>query len=264
MNRRIGVLFLLLLAAVSAGAHDFWVWPETFRPAPGRRVVLRAGVGEIFPKFTNPMPLERIEGLRLLGPSGEQALSSWEAPIGADAGGYVLALTVKARFIELKPADFLRYITEEEFTHVVKARREGRQEDRPGREIYSRYSKLLLQAGDGPDGAVLKPLGQELEIVPEKNPARLSPGESLPVRVLFRGQPLVDARVAAAPAVADGEAKGGHNFPVVARTDRHGRAALRLDRPGAWYARLIHMIPHTGADAEWRSFFATLTFSVGK
>lgn len=264
MNRGLKTLLALLLAAVAAGAHDFWVLPDTFRPAPGQRLALRAGVGEAFPKFTNPMPLERVEGLRLIGPSGEQALSGWEAPVGAAAGGYVVALAVKQRFIELKPDDFRRYLTEEEFMHVLQARRESGQEERPGREIYSRYSKLLLQAGDGRDSAITGPVGHELEIVPEKNPARVSPGEGLPVRVLFRGRPLAGARVAAAPEASGDLAKGGHHFPVVVRTDDQGRALLRLDKPGVWYVRMIHMIPHTGADAEWRSFFCTVTFRAGK
>ncbi len=266
MKRTFPMLIALALAALAARAHDFWIWPKTFRPAPGSRVTLAAGVGEDFPKFTNPVTLDRIEGLRLFAPGGAaaQPLTALEFGIGAP-GAYMLALAVQQRFIELKPDDFRRYVTGEEFAHVLRARKESGQEDRPGREIYSRYSKLLVQAGAGDDRALTRLVGHELEIVPEKNPARLAllAGGDFPVRVLFRGKPLAGARVSAAP--EGGLAgKGGHDFPVVARTGANGRAVLRLTRPGPWYARMIHMIPHSGADADWRSFFATLTFSAGK
>lgn len=265
VKRILRIALVLCFAAAAAAAHDFWVWPSTFRPLPGAAVTLQAGVGEEFPKFTNAVPIERIEGMRLVSPSGEQSLAACELKIG-EPGAHVLALTVKPRFIELKPDQFARYITEEEFAHVIQARRQANAEQQPGREIYSRYSKLLLQAGShGSDAPLIAPVAHELEIVPEANPARLRPGQELPVIVLFRGKPLAGQRVAAAPA---GGLSKGHNFPVVTRTDSNGRARLRLDRNGPWYIRLIYMIPQKGSlegnQADWRSFFATLTFSAGR
>jgi hypothetical protein len=55
----------------------------------------------------------------------------------------------------------------------------------------------------------------------------------------------------------------GHEFPVVTRTDAEGKATLKLDRGGLWYARLIHMVPaQDDPDYQWRSFFSTMTFTV--
>jgi len=46
------------------------------------------------------------------------------------------------------------------------------------------------------DDAVFKrQVGHLLELVPQKNPLSLKPGEMLPVRVLFNGKPLVDAGI---------------------------------------------------------------------
>ena len=48
---------------------------------------------------------------------------------------------------------------------------------------------------------------------------------------------------------------------VTARTDAQGRARLRLDRPGVWLVKAVHMIPApAGAGADWESFWASLTF----
>jgi hypothetical protein len=50
---------------------------------------------------------------------------------------------------------------------------------------------------------------------------------------------------------------------VVTRTDAEGKATLKLDRGGLWYARLIHMVPaQDDPDYQWRSFFSTMTFTV--
>ncbi len=255
---------LLLLAAATSSAHDFWLWPATFRPGSGSTVSVRAGVGEGFPNFSSPVALDRVEGLRLIGPAGERELAVFDAEV-AGPGAYVIALAVKDRFIELKPADFQRYITEEEFSEVIETRRAAGAGQQPGREIYSRYSKLLLQVhGRGDDSAATQPVGHELEIIPRRNPARLKRTDELTVQVLFRGKPLANARVAAAPA---GMLKAGsHHFPAAARTDSSGLARLRLDRHGPWLVRMIHMLPLKssldGKDADWRSFFATLVFNI--
>jgi uncharacterized GH25 family protein len=78
--------------------------------------------------------------------------------------------------------------------------------------------------------------------------------------VMFRGQPLAGVKLSAMYA---GAQTTGHEYPVSTTTDENGRAVLKLDRPGHWYARLIHMVPSGGdPDYDWRSFFATLVFEV--
>jgi hypothetical protein len=50
---------------------------------------------------------------------------------------------------------------------------------------------------------------------------------------------------------------------VTARTDGRGRATLKLDRPGFWLVKAVHMIPAPAdAGADWESFWASLTFAV--
>src|SRR5262245_11367704 len=39
---------LVLLAAVPAAAHDYWLVPETFTPTPGKPLLVRLYVGEAF------------------------------------------------------------------------------------------------------------------------------------------------------------------------------------------------------------------------
>jgi type IV secretory pathway protease TraF len=88
--------------------------------------------------------------------------------------------------------------------------------------------------------------------------ASLPAEEPLAVKVLF--QALPDVQVSAFYA---GAKLKGHSYPVSSRTDPEGRAVLKLDRAGLWYARLIYMRPAQDApEVDWRSYFATLNFEV--
>ena len=62
-------------------------------------------------------------------------------------------------------------------------------------------------------------------------------GESLGLRVLYEGAPLVGA------AVAGGKA-GGPAGEILTTTDDDGRANVTILSSGRWSLRAIHMIPH--------------------
>ena len=79
-------------------------------------------------------------------------------------------------------------------------------------------------------------------------------GESLPVRLLHRGKPLAGALVVAM-------SKASPEDRIAIRSDAGGRAELRLDRPGLWMVKAVHMIPApAGSAADWESLWASLTF----
>ncbi|MGH9556546.1 MAG: DUF4198 domain-containing protein [Terriglobales bacterium] len=246
--------------AAPAFAHDMWL----VTGVAGARGRVCARIGEHFPAATNGVSLDRVEVFQLRTKSGAQPLSGVEgkkqlcAPLtSASTPSGVAEMVVHPRFIRLDAKDFNSYIEGEGFTSVVAARRKNGKDNAEGRELYSRFSKLLIgRVGE----LATRPLGHVLEIVPEKDPATLAASEPLPVRVLFRGKPLAGVRVSAAYAGAEMK---GHDFPVTAETDADGRALLKLNRAELWYARLIHMAPaQDDPQIDWRSFFCTLTFEV--
>jgi uncharacterized GH25 family protein len=50
---------------------------------------------------------------------------------------------------------------------------------------------------------------------------------------------------------------------VSARTDASGRVRLNLRQPGMWLVKAVHMVPApAGANAEWASYWASLTFEL--
>ena len=258
-SRALTLPALLLLTASALSAHDLWL----VTGVAGARGHVCARIGEHFPVSSNGVTADRVEAFQVRTESGAEPLQGvaekkqFCAPLPGPAAAGVAEMIVHPRYIRLEAKDFNSYIEGEGFAAVLTARREKGKAESEGRELYSRFAKVVMgNAG----GLATRPLGHVLEIVPEKDPATLAAGEPLPVQVLFRGKPLVGVRVSAAYAGAEMK---GHDFPVTAETDAQGRALLKLDRAGLWYARLIHMVAaQDDPQIEWRSFFATLTLEV--
>ncbi len=256
---RTPILAFLLLTASALPAHDLWL----VTGVAGARGRVCARIGEHFPASSNGVTADRVEAFQVRAESGAGPLKGvaekkqFCAPLSAAGANGVAEMMVHPRYIRLEAKDFNSYIAGEGFAAVIAARKASGKDGADGRELYSRFAKVVMgNAG----GQATRPLGHVLEIVPEKDPAALAAGEPLTVQVLFRGKPLAGAHVSAAYAGAEMK---GHDFPVTAETDAQGRALLKLDRTGLWYARLIHMVAaEDDPQIEWRSFFATLTFEV--
>lgn len=253
-SRSRSALTLLGLLAAPAAAHDFWIEPSSFRPAPGERVAVRLRVGEHMQGDPVPRDPGRIERFAAVGPAGEAEVAGvpgsdpagWVSPAGP--GLHWLVFDSNPASLEQAGPKFDRYLGEEGLERI----RELRKGAGPVREIYSRCAKSLIRVGDGSAGYD-RALGLELELIPEKDPYSLKPGEALPVRLLYRGEPLDGALVVA---MASPEAR------VAARTSG-GRASLVLDRPGLWLVKAVHMVRAPGGSgAEWESLWASLTFEL--
>ncbi|HEV8523264.1 MAG TPA: DUF4198 domain-containing protein [Terriglobales bacterium] len=259
MRRRLALLLALILVGF-AKAHDLYL----VTGIAGAEGKVCARIGEKFPESTGAVTADRLDLFQLRAGDGATPLKGTKeedqlcATLPANSSG-VAEIVVHPRFIKLSAKDFNSYLEGEKFTVAYRLRRTTGKMNAEGRELYSRYGKLLMGALGEP---ATKPAGHILEIVPEKDPAGLKPGEPLRVRVLFRGKPLAGAHVGA---VYAGAPLAGHDFPVLADTGQDGWAVLKLDRPGLWYARLIHMTQAQGdPEIDWRSYFATITFTVPK
>jgi hypothetical protein len=271
----------VVLLAAPAAAHDFWIDPSTFTPPVGAVVAVRLRVGERHAGEPVPRDPERIVRFELVGPLGDAprkekvpGFAGWE-PAGqarpTAPGLHALVYRSTPVPITLPAEKFEAYLAQEGLDAVLAARAARGDRAEPGREIYSRCAKALLDVGGGaaaagsrPAGATSssgpraadRPLGLTLELVAERDPYRLAPGGELPVRLLYRGEPLAGALVMAIPADEP-------TAPLSARSDRRGGVAFRLGRGGRWLVKAVHMIPApAGSGADWESLWASLTFAV--
>jgi uncharacterized GH25 family protein len=264
-------LVALGLAAATArlGAHELYIRPSSFRPAAGERVALALEVGHAF----TGSPVERRPGhLRRfvwLGAGGEPndvhgidgALpAGWLT--GVDAGVVTVSYESEVMRHELPAARFASYLREEGLEHVLDLRRERGEQAEPGRELFSRCAKTVLEVGAARRTAAvgdatsreLPVVGCPLELVPDDR--LLEPGSGVAVRVLWEGRPLAGVLVRATRA-------GDREPSAAARSDAQGLVRVELGA-GAWLVHAVHMTPVTEPSAapagDWRSVWASLTF----
>jgi hypothetical protein len=111
------------------------------------------------------------------------------------------------------------------------------------------YSKALVSWSD----ALQSPLNSaQLDIALLRNPFELKAGDSLPIKVFYRGKPIAGVEVE------------GRDHEIFSTTDKEGMAKVRMIR-GHQLISLSHKEPVTNdPDADYLSFTATLSFEVGK
>lgn len=199
-------------------------------------------------RLVNGASTAPIGGFRIVGKATEGAV------LVERAGTQYLALRTATRVLELPAARFENYLKGEGLDHVVAWRARNGESAKPGRERYSKYAKSVVMAGTPGDGWS-QPLGLAIEFVPERDPATLRVGDSLPVRVVWRGKPAAGLQVECAWSAGGGRVAG--------RTDAQGRVRVLLDKAGKWrlHAVAIERVVDS-AEVEWESYWASFTFEV--
>ena len=255
---------LLLSLSLSAAAHDHWI-ESTLQD---RALTLQLRLGEHLADAEPYVVREpgRYARLDLVDARGVVSLLS-SLLVGSDpavvvklapgtSGTRMVVADAQPRDIELEGAKFDGYLAEEGLSQVRAARAAAGATAAPARERYTRHLKHLFTSGTPTPGVAERVLGQALEIVPDTDPFTLAEGGALSLRVLFQGQPLTDTPVLGARRAPDGTVV---SYPL--RTDAEGRVRLAVAGKGIWIVRLVHMLPSTEPAADWRSWWASLTFA---
>lgn len=265
MRNRVGVYLGSVAGILLVGnlqAHDTWILPN--RPAvnPGRPVSFDLTSGMAFPTNETGVKPDRLA-------RASARLGKSITELGREAGG-PKALRLKARFsqsgiaavwveskpraLELKPAEVKEYLEEIGAWDSIGRKWESEGKGR-WRESYTKHAKTYVRVGrpEG-DDAWARPVGMELELVPESDPTQVVAGQELRLRLFKNGQPAPDVAVGLLAA----NAKSG----TLSRTDSDGRVRLRFDRGGWWLVRTTVLEASSKPDLDWESRFATLTLFV--
>jgi uncharacterized GH25 family protein len=261
---RTTLVLAALLVALSSGAqaHDFWIEPSSFTPRPGEVVTLRLLVGERLAGETLPRSDAMITSFVMAGPDGTQPVRGRDGldPAGivtpTKPGLHVVGYRSRPSSVELEPGKFASYLETEGLQKIASLRAARGETDKPAKERFSRCAKALLAVGPSAATGKDATLDLTLELVAEKSPAALLPGDALPLRLTYDGQPIAGVLVSALSGTSP-------SANVAARTDDAGRVSLPLTVAGPWLVKAVHMIPlPPGDDAQWESFWASLTFGV--
>ncbi len=131
------------------------------------------------------------------------------------------------------------------------------------RAIKSSKSYFVVGNGKSPEASngFEKPLGGAIEIVPLTHPALLAAGQPIRIQVLFKGQPLKDARVTFVPR---GQILAkGFDEKFERKTDSQGQAEFTPEEANCLLAVVHHMAPEEkGEKFDRTAYSATITFNV--
>ena len=259
-------LAAVTLASVPLAAHDFWLQPLRFWTAPGTPMPMTFLVGHGAARQRSSIAKDRFGVFRAVGPQGVRDHKS-ELTIGraadvaprfAQPGTYVVAFSTSNVTSDLPARRFNDYATVEGLTLVLKQRAASNSSAKPGRELYSRRGKALIQVGPIgrlPQPYVTAPIGLGLEIVPLLNPYALGNSLTLPVRVLYQGRPLAGALVKLNNLAADAEPVEKH------LTDSTGQTSFTARRSGNWQLNVVWSQPlPKNPQAEFLTTFSSLSF----
>jgi uncharacterized GH25 family protein len=276
--RRLFAAALLVGAAGSVLAHDFWIEASTWRPASKDLVSfdLRIGhPGESEPFGRNPERYRRFLASRAGAAVGEAGAEvaivgrDGRAPAGyarfEKEGLYRVLYESNPNWIELEAAKFTSYLVEEGLEKVVEQRVELGESEKPGAELYSRrvVAVVAVGAAAAADTNYGAPLGLDLELVPAVNPAAVKVGEELVVQLLRNAEALAGALVcldALAGAAIDSQ---------MARTDAEGRVRFTITAAGGYLVTAVDMQrapddvrTREEQRADWTSQWASLSFEI--
>jgi uncharacterized GH25 family protein len=243
-------------------AHEFWLSPSSHGVSVGFSVDVYAMIGhgekaEALVRRRDHLKTflvhegkqsEELGGRNLRHPTGKFR------PMGE--GLHIVAYESLPQINSLPGKEFEDYLRKEGLDEVLDSRQLEKESEAPGREIYYRFAKCLIQVGDkvGSD----RSLGFPLEIVTLTDPSRMLVGTTLVVRVLRDGESIPGLLVKAFSLASVSKPRG-------VRTDFDGLAKINIDRAGRWMLNVVSMEPtEDTSEADWQSFWASSTFEVSE
>jgi uncharacterized GH25 family protein len=264
MHRTIIASLTVSALCAQASAHDFWIEPQNYAGEANEEMILNVFVGHGEDKVDWPVAPHRIIGLRSLGPNGlsshvkgpQSVTSPWTVNFDED-GLHMLFVETTNSFSELAAEKFDSYVEEEGIRPIAVDRVRNRKSEDPGREIYSRRGKALMQIGcGGGNDAWRQNLGLTLEITPGINPFEWDDGEAFPVTVSFHGDAVPGATLHVTNLEDESE-----SFSMTAEDDGQADLGAKMSE-GRW---LVHTVwseaaPRLLQDADYQTVFSSLTF----
>jgi len=255
------LLTALALSTISVSAHDMWIEPTAFLPDAGRIIGLRLRVGQDF--LGDPLPYNStlIDQFFGLDSTGRKPVVGHDGndPAGlirvAAPGMLIIGYNSNPSPMVLPAVKFNQYLQEEGLDAISELRKNRNQTNSDAREVFSRCAKSLLFSGTPADKEGDRALGFTLELIAKKNPYALRAGDDFPVDLMYQGHPLAGALVVAMN-------RQNPAAKMLARTDKNGRVTFRLPQGGIWLVKAVHMIPAAGTNADWASYWASLTFEL--
>ena len=264
MKKLIILAFVITISSLALG-HEFWMQPKKFRYTVGEEVKIDLLVGENFTGENWDLTKHKVELAQVISAYGKKILTPTVKPTKGDnltyklinEGTHLFSMTSNQAYIELDAAKFNAYLEEDGLDNIIALRKKSNQLDKPSRENYSRYAKLLVQSGKKIDDDVFKrKLGLKVEIIPLQNPYTLKSGDYLECEIQYEGKPLPHQLVKVWSFI------GNRAFLQPVYTENDGRLKFPISNTGPWMVSFVKMIESGKPNIDYESMWASLVFGI--
>lgn len=252
----------LFVLAFMLQSHEFWLQPNKFLLDIGDTFSLDIRVGESYQGELWNYRDERIVGFHQYDSKGRKDLTK-KANKGEGnnlqmkfdmPGLQLLALESNSAFIELEGEKFNAYLIEDGLDDALKYRKENGLLDKKSSEFYARNVKCLIKVGDVDDDTYKTIVGMPIEVVPLKNPYAIKGKQDIDFEVRYHDKPLKKALVKLWHKTKEGTTM--KEF----RTDDKGTVRVAIKDSGIWMVSVVQMVPSERENADWQSYWGSLTF----
>ena len=254
------LVLCVLLPFVAILWHDLWIDAEPFSHNGPGRTRIRVGSGEIF-KSSEQAPITEqfaaiqattLEGTLNLAPefSQENNFRSFEYA-ARGFGPHWLAVATQPRLITLSAEKFNEYLAHDGLVRVLEDRKRRGVAANAEVEESRKCARTLIGVGELETADYRIATGLELEL---RIACRPEVGQQLAIEVNFQGKSLPGFMVQAG--------RAGSTRVLSDDTSQYGIAFFRLDAPGRWYVRGIHMLEVQGKPHHYESVWGTTTFEI--
>jgi len=262
--KRIALLVLVLVVAILATAHEFWLQPKKYKYTVGEEMKVDFMVGEGFTGEFWDLAVHKVEKSEIHFAGGFTDLTKQVRPTKGNnlfykflkEGTHLLTLQSNAAFIEMEATKFNDYLKEDGLDGIIELRTKRNELDKPSKEFYQRFAKVLVQSGSKADNVFSKRVNFPIEIVPLSNPYSIKTGDYLECRVFYQNKPSAHQLVKVWSHV------GNRIFLQNIYTEDDGTLKFPISSSGPWMVSTVKMIPSLKEGADYQSMWASLVFGI--
>ncbi len=265
MKRKVLLTVVISICLSLAQAHEFWLQPKKFRYTVGEEMKVDFMVGENFSGEFWDLNRHKVEKAEVYAMGAvKNILKDIKSTAGNNLtykfdkqGTHLLSLESNTAFIELEGDKFKAYLEEDGIENILDERTNTKQLNKPAREYYKRFAKLLVQSGTVTDEAYRRRSGFRYEIIPLANPYTLKVGDYLECRVLWGGAPAAHSLIKVWSHIS------GRIFLQNIYTENDGTIKFPISSSGTWMVSAVKMVPSEQSGADYQSFWTSLVFGIG-
>ena len=231
-------LICFFVAASAAGAHMLWLTPDKHSPAPGDAVTVTLGFGHHFSPDEVMEKEDRMERVYAVSPDGTEidlkAVTPSQYTFTPETEGpYAMYATMKSGCMST----------------TTTGRKMGNRKTLEGVVScfgFEMSAMTTVRCGGGAGTGFGKEM-LTVDIIPQKNPATIKTGDTLPLLVMYQGKPLAGATLSA---VGEGcKLAEDQSWDQEVETNADGVAQVGISVAGPWLFSVRHKIPYADPEA---------------